>query len=133
MAVRSSATAEDLPHASFAGQHETLLNVTGDDALIGAVRRVKDSLSAERGIFADFQRAAGIADDAVRMGVVVQRMIDPVAAGVLFTANPITGTRTQMVVDATAGLGDVVVDGSVTADHYVRSTGGSRPRWRVGA
>ena len=117
VAVRSSATAEDLPHASFAGQHETLLNVTGDDALIGAVRRCWDSLCAERGV--SYRAAAGIADDAVRMGVVVQRMIDPVAAGVLFTANPITGTRTQMVVDATAGLGDVVVDGSVTADHYL--------------
>ena len=66
-----------------------------------------------------YRTAAGIADDAVRMGVVVQRMVDPVAAGVLFTANPITGTRTQMVVDAAPGLGDVVVDGSVTADHYV--------------
>ena len=130
VAVRSSATAEDLPHASFAGQHETLLNVTGGDALIRAVRRCWDSLSAERGVA--YRAAAGIADDAVRMGVVVQRMIDPLMAGVLFTANPITGTRTQMVVNATAGLGDVVVDGSVTPI-TTSSTGGSPPRWQAGA
>jgi pyruvate,water dikinase len=117
VAVRSSATAEDLPHASFAGQHETLLNVTGVDALVGADRRCWDSLSSERAVA--YRAAAGVAGHAVRMGVVVQRMVDPVAAGVLFTANPITGTRRQMVVDATPGLPDAVVDGSATADHYV--------------
>jgi pyruvate,water dikinase len=117
VAVRSSATAEDLPHASFAGQHETILNVRGADALIAAVQRCRDSLGSERSIA--YREAGGLDDDSVRMGVVAQRMVDPAAAGVLFTANPITGTRTQMVVDAVAGLGDVVVDGSVAADHYV--------------
>jgi hypothetical protein len=117
VAVRSSATAEDLPHASFAGQHDTILNVTGAEALLDAVRRCWDSLGSERAIA--YRAAADVDGDSVRMGVVVQRMVDPVAAGVLFTANPITGTRTEMVVDAVAGLGDVVVDGSVAADHYV--------------
>ncbi len=117
VAVRSSATAEDLPHASFAGQHETILNVRGADALIEAVRRCRDSLGSERAVA--YREANDLSDTPVRMGVVVQRMVDPVAAGVLFTANPITGTRTEMVVDAVAGLGDVVVDGSVAADHYV--------------
>jgi len=117
VAVRSSATTEDLPHASFAGQHETLLNISGREALLDAVGQCWDSLTTDRAVA--YRAAAGVADGAVRMGVVVQRMVDPIAAGVLFTANPITGTRTQMVVDATPGLGDVVVDGSVTADHYV--------------
>jgi rifampicin phosphotransferase len=117
VAVRSSATAEDLPGASFAGQHETVLNVHGADALIDAVRRCRDSLTSERAVA--YREASGFGDAPARMAVVVQRMVDPAAAGVLFTANPITGTRTEMVVDAVAGLGDVVVDGSVAADHYV--------------
>jgi rifampicin phosphotransferase len=117
VAVRSSATAEDLPTASFAGQHETILNVRGADALIAAVQRCRDSLGSERAVA--YREANDLGDTPVRMGVVVQQMVDPAAAGVLFTANPITGTRTEMVVDAVAGLGDVVVDGSVAADHYV--------------
>ncbi|MGZ8750132.1 MAG: PEP/pyruvate-binding domain-containing protein [Pseudonocardia sp.] len=117
VAVRSSATTEDLPQASFAGQHDTFLNVSGAEAVLDAVRRCWASLASPRAVA--YREAAGVADDPVRMAVVVQRMVDPVAAGVLFTANPITGTRTEMVVDAVAGLGDVVVDGSVSADHYV--------------
>jgi pyruvate,water dikinase len=117
VAVRSSATAEDLPYASFAGQHDTFLNISGAEALLDAVRRCWDSLSSPRAVA--YREGAGIADESVRMGVVVQQMVDPVAAGVLFTANPLTGTRTEMVVDAVAGLGNVVVDGTVTADHYV--------------
>ena len=88
------------------------------------MRRCWDSLSSPRAVA--YRQAAGIADETVRMAVVVQRMVDPLAAGVLFTANPITGCRTEMVVDAVAGLGDVVVDGSVTADHYVLDTGSRR-------
>ncbi len=121
VAVRSSATAEDLPHASFAGQHETVLNVNGAEALLDAVRRCWDSLASPRAVA--YREAAGIAGESARMAVVVQRMVDPVAAGVLFTANPITGCRTEMVVDAVPGLGDVVVGGSVAADHYVMSAG----------
>ena len=107
VAVRSSATAEDLPDASFAGQHETVLNVSGADALVEAVQRCRDSLGSDRAIA--YRRAGGFGDAPVGMAVVVQRMVDSAAAGVLFTANPITGTRTEMVVDAVAGLGDVVV------------------------
>jgi pyruvate,water dikinase len=117
VAVRSSAVAEDLPHASFAGQHDTVLNVRGADPLLDAVRQCWASLASPRAVA--YREAAGIPDGAARMGVVVQRMVDPVAAGVLFTANPITGCRGEMVVDAAAGLGDVVVDGSTVADHYV--------------
>jgi pyruvate,water dikinase len=123
VAVRSSATAEDLPQASFAGQHDTVLNVSGTEALLDAVRRCWASLSSPRAVA--YRESAGIADGPVWMGVLVQRMVDPLAAGVLFTANPITGTRTEMVVDAVAGLGDAVVDGRVNADHYVLT--GRRP------
>ncbi|UJW30402.1 pyruvate, water dikinase [Saccharothrix sp. AJ9571] len=119
VAVRSSATAEDLPDASFAGQQDTFLDVEGDGPLVDAVRECWASLHSDRATA--YRAAAGI-DDAA-MAVVVQRMIDPVVAGVLFTANPITGCRTEMVVDAAPGLGTAVVDGSVVADHYVLGEG----------
>ncbi|MGN9843967.1 PEP/pyruvate-binding domain-containing protein [Nonomuraea sp. H19] len=115
VAVRSSATAEDLPDASFAGQQDTYLNVEGAGPLIDAVRKCWDSLYTERAVA--YRAAVGI-DDAA-MAVVVQRMIDPAVAGVMFTANPITGCRTEMVVDAAPGLGTAVVDGTVVPDHYV--------------
>ncbi|MGP3920453.1 PEP/pyruvate-binding domain-containing protein [Nonomuraea sp. 10N515B] len=115
VAVRSSATAEDLPEASFAGQQDTFLGVTGREGLLKAIRQCWDSLNTERAVA--YREAAGIGDSA--MAVVVQRMVEPKAAGVLFTANPITGTRTEMVVDAAPGLGTAVVDGSTIPDHYV--------------
>jgi phosphohistidine swiveling domain-containing protein len=121
VAVRSSATAEDLPEASFAGQHETLLGVTGEEELITAIRICWQSLDAPRAVA--YREARGHVDESAAMAVVVQRMIDPVAAGVAFTANPITGTRTEIVIDAVAGLGRNVVDGSAAADHYVMSDG----------
>ncbi|QVQ52605.1 pyruvate, water dikinase [Spiractinospora alimapuensis] len=115
VAVRSSATAEDLPEASFAGQQDTLLDVVGVEALLDAVQRCWDSLTGERAVA--YRRAHTI-DDAA-MAVVVQRMVRPRAAGVLFTANPLTNARTEMVVDAVAGLGTGVVDGARDTDHYV--------------
>ncbi len=123
VAVRSSATAEDLPEASFAGQQDTYLDVEGAGELVGAVRRCWDSLFTERAVaYRATNRAAAGIDDAA-MAVVVQRMVDPVAAGVLFTANPITGCRTEMVLDAAPGLGTAIVDGSVVPDHYVLREG----------
>ncbi|NUR86744.1 MAG: pyruvate, water dikinase, partial [Nonomuraea sp.] len=121
VAVRSSATAEDLPEASFAGQQDTYLNVEGAGPLADAVRRCWDSLHTERAVA--YRAAAGIEEAA--MAVVVQKMIDPVAAGVMFTANPITGCRTETVVDAAPGLGTAIVDGTVVPDHYV--LGGRAP------
>ncbi|MBE1490387.1 PEP/pyruvate-binding domain-containing protein [Plantactinospora soyae] len=117
VAVRSSATAEDLPYASFAGQQDTLLGVDGPEELVDAVRRCWNSLHTERAVA--YREANDIDHATVRMAVVVQRMVDPVVAGVMFTANPITGCRTEMVVDAAPGLGSAVVDGTVVADHYV--------------
>lgn len=117
VAVRSSATAEDLPDASFAGQHDTFPAVEGAEELLAAIRACWDSLDSERA--RAYREAVGIAHDTVRMAVVVQRMVGAEVAGVLFTANPLTGSRSESVVDAAAGLGTVVVDGAVAADHYV--------------
>ncbi|MHA6617090.1 PEP/pyruvate-binding domain-containing protein [Pseudonocardia sp. DLS-67] len=122
VAVRSSATAEDLPGAAFAGQQDTYLNIVGPDALIDAVRRCWGSLWTERAIA---YRARRDVDPAtVRIAVVVQRMVPAAFAGVLFTANPVTGHRGEVVVDASSGLGEAVVSGLVTPDHYVLDTDG---------
>src|SRR5690348_8074456 len=117
LAVRSSATAEDLPGASFAGQQDTILNVTGEEALLDAVRRCWASLWNERAVA--YRAANGIDDATVALAVVVQRMVDAAAAGVLFTANPITGTRHRAAVDAVRGLADALVSGAVDPDHYL--------------
>ncbi|WP_233512418.1 PEP/pyruvate-binding domain-containing protein [Micromonospora deserti] len=117
VAVRSSATAEDLPDASFAGQQDSVLDVTGVTDLLSAIRRCWDSLHHARVVA--YRDAHQIDHRPVRMAVIVQRMIDPAAAGVLFTANPLTGCRTEMMVEATAGLGAAVVDGSAAVDRYV--------------
>ncbi|RBQ20408.1 phosphoenolpyruvate synthase [Spongiactinospora rosea] len=117
VAVRSSATAEDLPGAAFAGQQDTYLNVIGETALIDAVRRCWASLWTDRAIA--YRDRRGIAHDEVRIAVVVQRMIDAELAGVMFTADPVTGRRDRTVIDASGGLGEAVVSGLVTPDHYV--------------
>jgi phosphohistidine swiveling domain-containing protein len=117
VAVRSSATAEDLPDASFAGQHDTFLGVTGAAEVLAAVARCWDSLHAPRAVA--YREAHDIDHGAVRMAVVVQRMVDAETAGVLFTANPLTGSRAEMLVDAAPGPGTIVVDGATEVDHYV--------------
>ncbi|WP_405104071.1 PEP/pyruvate-binding domain-containing protein [Micromonospora sp. NBC_01412] len=117
VAVRSSATAEDLPDASFAGQQDTLLNVTGAAELIAAIGKCWESLHSARAVA--YRDARDIDHQAVWMAVVVQRMVTPEVAGVLFTANPLTGCRTEMMVDAVPGLGTAVVDGAAVVDHYV--------------
>ncbi|MEH0939125.1 PEP/pyruvate-binding domain-containing protein [Micromonospora psammae] len=117
VAVRSSATAEDLPDASFAGQQETVLDVTGAADLLAAITKCWDSLHNTRATA--YRDARGVDHTAVRMAVVVQRMIAPDVAGVLFTANPVTGCRTEMLVDAAPGPGTTVVDGAATVDHYL--------------
>lgn len=117
VAVRSSATAEDLPDASFAGQQDTFLAVEGADELLTAIRACWASLHTERA--SAYREAAGVAHDTVRMAVVIQRMVDAEVAGVLFTANPFTGSRSESVVDAAAGVGAALLDGAVEADHYV--------------
>ena len=117
VAVRSSATAEDLAHASFAGQQDTYLNVVGSAALLDAVRRCFASLWTDRAV--SYRNANGIDHRGVALAVVVQRMIDAAVAGVMFTANPVTGNRTETVIDASPGLGEAVVSGAVNPDHFV--------------
>ena len=117
VAVRSSATAEDLPGAAFAGQQDTFLDVEGESALLDAVQRCWASLWSDRAVA--YRERRGIDDATVRMAVVVQRMVPAEVAGVAFTANPVTGARNEIVVDAGLGLGEAVVSGEVTADHLV--------------
>jgi rifampicin phosphotransferase len=120
VAVRSSATAEDLPGASFAGQQDTYLDVSGEEALLDAVRRCWASLWNERAVA--YRRANGVDDGGVRLAVVVQRMVDAAAAGVLFTADPVTGRRRRAAIDAVAGLGEKLVSGAVDPEHYAVDT-----------
>ncbi len=117
VAVRSSATAEDLAYASFAGQQDSYLNVVGSAALLDAVRRCWASLWTDRAV--SYRNANGIDHRSVALAVVVQRMIDATAAGVMFTANPITGNLNETVIDASPGLGEAVVSGAVNPDHFV--------------
>ena len=126
VAVRSSATAEDLPTASFAGQQVTYLNVVGADAVVEAVRHCWASLWTDRAVA--YRREAGVDPDGVRLAVVVQRMIDAGVAGVLFTADPVSGRRLRAVVDASPGLGEAVVSGAVNPDHLVVDDQESGPR-----
>ncbi|MDR7185743.1 pyruvate,water dikinase [Microbacterium trichothecenolyticum] len=124
VAVRSSATAEDLPGASFAGQQDTYLNVAGVDDVLDAVHRCWASLWTDRAVA--YRTAQGIGGAGVALAVVVQRMVDADFAGVLFTADPVTGRRRQAVLDAARGLGEAVVSGSVDPDHFVIDTATGR-------
>lgn len=124
VAVRSSATAEDLPGASFAGQQDTFLNVAGIDDVLEAVHRCWASLWTDRAVA--YRAAQGIDGSGVALAVLVQRMVDAQSAGVLFTADPVTGRRRQAVLDAARGLGDAVVSGAVDPDHFVVDTGTGR-------
>ncbi|HUA38273.1 MAG TPA: PEP/pyruvate-binding domain-containing protein [Candidatus Sulfopaludibacter sp.] len=113
-AVRSSATVEDLPAASFAGQHDSFLNVRGSDAVIAAAKRCWLSLFSERAI--SYRMRKGIAASRAQMAVIVQRFIPADAAGVMFTANPAGGPADAILIEATFGLGEAVVQGWVTPD-----------------
>jgi rifampicin phosphotransferase len=115
-AVRSSATAEDLPAASFAGQQDTYLNVTGPAAVLEHVSRCWASLFTERAV--TYRLRGGLGQRTVRMAVVVQRMVFPQAAGILFTADPVTGDRKVVSVEASFGLGEALVSGLVNPDVY---------------
>jgi pyruvate,water dikinase len=115
--VRSSATAEDLPEASFAGQQETFLNVQGPDAVLDAVRKCWASLWTSRAIA--YRTRQGIAPDQMALAVVVQRLAPAEAAGILFTADPVSGRRDRAVINAAWGLGEAIVGGLVTPDTLV--------------
>jgi pyruvate,water dikinase len=120
VAVRSSATAEDLPDLSFAGQQDTYLNVIGADELLKAVVSCWSSLWTARAI--GYRLRNRIGQDEAALAVVVQEMVQSEVSGVLFTANPLTGLRSEAVIDATLGLGEALVSGQVEPDHYVVDT-----------
>ncbi len=115
-AVRSSATTEDLPSASFAGQHDTLLNVRSEAQLVAAVQQCWISLFSDRAI--SYRAQKGFGHRAARLAVVVQLMVAPEASGVMFTADPVTGRRDTVVINAAYGLGEAVVSGLVNPDLY---------------
>jgi pyruvate, water dikinase len=115
-AVRSSATAEDLEGASFAGLQDTYLNVTGSDAVLAAIRKCWGSLFTPRVLV--YRQKKGFDHSAVRLAVLVQKMVDATVSGILFTRDPNTGEN-HMIVEAGWGLGEAIVGGEVTPDHYV--------------
>ena len=117
VAVRSSATAEDLPEMSFAGQQETYLNVRGSDHVLEAVKRCWASLWTARAI--GYRVRNNIPPEDVALAVVVQQLVPAEAAGILFTANPMTGVRDQIVINAAWGLGEAIVGGQVTPDTFI--------------
>ncbi|MBM7086333.1 PEP/pyruvate-binding domain-containing protein [Micromonospora humidisoli] len=125
VAVRSSATDEDLPDASFAGQHDTVLDVEGEADLLAAIGTCWESLHGNRA--AAYRQARGTDPADVRMAVVVQRMVAPVRAGVLHTANPVTGNRTEMLVEVAPGPGTTVVDGRTDVTRLVLTDPAHRP------
>lgn len=115
-AVRSSATAEDLPHASFAGQQDTYLNIIGVDSILQHISKCWASLFTDRAVIYRMQN--GFDHSQVLLSVIVQRMVFPQASGVLFTADPITSNRKLLSIDASFGLGEALVSGIVSADCY---------------
>ncbi|MCI1858165.1 MAG: phosphoenolpyruvate synthase [Sporolactobacillus sp.] len=120
-AVRSSATAEDLPTASFAGQQDTYLNIIGQKAILAHIRKCWASLFTERAVTYRLQK--GFDHRKVQLSVIVQQMVFPQASGILFTADPITANRQVLSIDAGFGLGEALVSGLVTADSYKVSHG----------
>jgi pyruvate, water dikinase len=128
VAVRSSACAEDSETASYAGQQETYLNVSGGDEVC---RRVVDcwaSFFSERALFYRFRKGS-LMD--LGMAVVVQKMLDPLKSGVIFTADPVSRRRDRMIIEAVFGLGEQVVSGEVTPDHYVVDRAGDVKREHI--
>lgn len=117
VAVRSSATAEDLPDASFAGQQDTFLWVKGGDAVVDAVRRCWSSIFTDRAIA--YRHETGHDHEVISMSVGIQKMVHPKAAGVAFTLNPSDGDRSQIAIDASWGFGEAVVSGEVTPDNFL--------------
>ena len=131
VAVRSSATAEDLPDASFAGQQETYLNVRGIDEVLMQVRRCYASLWGNRAVC--YRCNQGYDQLSVALAVVIQKMVESEKAGVLFTVNPVTQNREEMQINASYGLGESVVSGRVTADSYLCSKQGAVKSFQIGS
>jgi pyruvate,water dikinase len=119
VAVRSSATAEDLPEASFAGQQATYLNVSGAESVVKKVQECWASLFTSRAIY--YREKNGFKHSEVLISVVVQKMVQSDTAGVMFTANPVTNDLSEVMIEGSFGLGEMVVSGSVSPDNYIVS------------
>ena len=117
VAVRSSATAEDLPEASFAGQQSTFLNIEGEDAVVSAVQECWASLFEARAIF--YREQQGFDHFKVGIAVPVQRMVQSEASGVMFTLEPVSSDTSKIAIEAVLGLGEMIVSGDVTPDTYI--------------
>ncbi len=128
VAVRSSACAEDSEAASYAGQQETYLNVSGGDEVCACVLDCWSSFFSERALF--YRSRKGSLDD-LGMAVVVQKMLAPRKSGVLFTADPVSRRRDRMIIESVFGLGEQVVSGEVTPDHYVIDQAGNIKREQI--
>ena len=131
VAVRSSATAEDLEDASFAGQQETYLNVRGEEELTEAVKRCYASLWGDRAV--SYRREKGYEDENVALAVVIQKMVESETAGVVFTINPASGKKEEMLINASYGLGESVVSGAVSPDELVCNRLGNVIKSQIGA
>ena len=116
-AVRSSAVDEDGATASFAGQHETYLNIVGAEAIIQAVTRCWESARSEHAL--DYRRQQGLSVEHPQIAVLVQRLVSSDVSAVVFSANPITGSRDEIVINASWGLGESIVGGTVTPDTFI--------------
>lgn len=128
LAARSSAVGEDAEEASFAGQHVTALNLMSLDAVVDGLHRVYESAHTDSALA--YRKKKGITTP-IRVAAVIQKLVDPIAAGVLFTRNPVTGAR-EHVIEAAWGLGETVVAGLVTPDHYRMSRDGRVLEARIG-
>ena len=117
VAVRSSATAEDLPEASFAGQQSTFLNIKGENEVVDAVKKCFASLFTARAIY--YRDRNKFEHMKVLIAVVVQKMVEAAKAGVIFTANPVTNDRAEMIIEGAFGLGEAVVGGEITPDSFI--------------
>lgn len=131
VAVRSSATAEDLADASFAGQQETYLNVRGEEELLQKVKECYASLWGERAVA--YRRRQGYEDGTAALAVVIQEMVESDAAGVLFTINPSGQKEDEIQINASYGLGESVVSGKVTPDEYICDRSGNVIRSMIGS
>jgi len=116
-AVRSSAVDEDGAGASFAGQHETYLNIVGADAILQAVTRCWESARSERAL--EYRRQQGLSVERVQLAVLVQQLIASDVSAVVFSANPVTGNRDEVMINASWGLGESIVGGTVTPDTFI--------------
>ena len=117
VAVRSSAVDEDGSAASFAGQHETFLNIVGIDSIMQAVTRCWESARSERAL--EYRRRQGLSGERPQLAVLIQQLIASDVSAVIFSANPITGSRDEIVINASWGLGESIVGGTVTPDTFI--------------